>query len=267
MRLEGKVAVITGAGNGVGAACARRFAAEGARIVLADWEREAVEAVAEDVDGIAVVGDMTREADVQAVAEAANARFGGVDLWFSNAGISGPRAPRELLGDEHWERMWGLHVMAHVYAARVVLPQMIARGHGYLLQTVSSVALSTHPEKAAYSVTKHAGLALGEWLATQHRDQGVAVSCFCPGAMRTRMLASNGFDEGAPIMARAIAPEQVADLLVAGIGREDFLILTPDADVDALAERARDYDGWLGRMAEAMAESHDRPWRRGVRET
>jgi NAD(P)-dependent dehydrogenase (short-subunit alcohol dehydrogenase family) len=245
MQLKHKVAVITGAGNGIGAAFATRFAREGAHVVLTDVEADAVEAVAEQVGGLAVPGDMTLEADVRAVAQAAETEFGRVDVWFSNAGISAPRRPGELPDDAEWQRMWELHVMSHMHAARAVLPGMLERRHGYLLQTVSRVALAAHPGKAAYSVTKHASLALGEWLAMHYRHRGVAVSCFCPGAMRTRMLLANDLPEDDPSLRRALSPEGVADLLVAGIAAERFLILTPDASVRPFAERAKDYDAWL----------------------
>lgn len=245
MRLHDKVVVITGAGNGIGAAFARRFAAEGAHVVLGDREADAVHAVAAAAGGVAAAGDMTAESDVNALAELAMTTHGRVDLWFSNAGISAPKTPGVIPDDAQWDRMWRLHVMAHVYAARAVVPAMLARGDGYLLQTVSRVALGTHPDKAAYAVTKHASLALGEWLAAHLRPRGVRVSCFCPGAMRTRMLLANDFAPDDPKLARALTPEQVADLVVVGIAEERFLILTPDANLRPVAARADDYDGWL----------------------
>jgi NAD(P)-dependent dehydrogenase (short-subunit alcohol dehydrogenase family) len=247
------VVVITGAGNGIGEACAHRFTAEGAKVVLADLEGEAVERVTKAVGGVGMAADMTVEDDVNAVATLGRNAYGPIDMWFSNAGVSGPRRPGELLDNDVWQQMWQLHVMAHIYATRAVLPAMLQRGDGYLLQTVSSVALATHPEKAAYSVTKHAGLALGEWLALHHRPRGIKVSCFCPGAMRTRMLLSNELPEESEVLASALTPEQVADLLVAGIDAERFLILTPDASVDAWSARAEDYDGWLNGLARGVS--------------
>jgi short-subunit dehydrogenase len=140
-----------------------------------------------------------------------------------------------------------------VYAARAVLPAMVERGDGYLLQTVSTIALSTQPDKASYSVTKHAALALGEWLALHYRPRGVKVSCFCPGAMMTRMLLSNNFPPDHPVLQQAMTPEQVADLLVRGIDNERFLILTDESDVDALKAKAEDYDDWLNRQLQHIA--------------
>jgi NAD(P)-dependent dehydrogenase (short-subunit alcohol dehydrogenase family) len=245
LQLNEKVVVITGAGSGIGEGCARRFAEAGARVVLADIQADQVHAVAKSVGGIALAGDTTREADVQAIGSLAMSTYGRVDMWFSNAGISSPKRPGEIPADEVWERMWRLHVMAHVYAARAVLPSMLERGDGYLLQTVSRVALGIHPGKAAYSVTKHASLALGEWLATHYRPRGIKVSCFCPGAMKTKMLLANDYAADDPVLAKALSPEQVADLLVTGIAAERFLILTPDASLRPLAARVTDYDAWL----------------------
>jgi NAD(P)-dependent dehydrogenase (short-subunit alcohol dehydrogenase family) len=245
LQLRDKVVVITGAGSGIGEGCARRFADGGAHVVLADIMAEEVQAVAMATGGVGLGADMTREEDVRAVASLAESTYGRVDIWFSNAGISSSKRPGEIPADAEWERMWRLHVMAHVYAARAVLPSMLERGDGYLLQTVSRVALAVHPGKAAYSVTKHASLALGEWLAIHYRPRGIKVSCFCPGAMRTPMLLANDLAADDPVLERALSPEQVADLLIAGIAEERFLILTPDASARPLAARATDYEAWL----------------------
>jgi short-subunit dehydrogenase len=160
--------------------------------------------------------------------------------------------------------MWRLHVMAHVYAVRAVLPSMLARGDGYLLQTISRVALSAHPGKAAYSVTKHAGLAFGEWLAIHFRPRGVKVSCFCPGAMRTPMLVANDLAEDDPRLAKALSPEAVVDLVVAGIEAERFLILTPDAGLEPLAQRVDDWDAWLASVDPGQPANDNRDHTIGV---
>src|SRR6476646_10207395 len=146
MKLNDKVVVVTGSGNGIGEAFARRFVHEGAKVVVTDIEADA---------------DFARRA------------YGEIDLWFSNAGYSGPPERGDLQTDDVWDLTWHLHVMAHVYAARAVLPSMVARGEGYLLQTASSVALSAQPDTGSYSVTKHAALALAEWLAITYRPKGV----------------------------------------------------------------------------------------------
>ena len=175
-------------------------------------------------------------------------------MWLSNAGVAGPRQPGDLQDDGLWDLMWRLHVLSHLHAAREVLPSMIDRGDGYLLQTASSVALGTQPEKAAYSVTKHAALALSEWLAVQYRGLGVKVSCFCPGPMLTRMLLSNEFAPGHPALAQALTPEQVADVVVQGIAAEQFLITTRSGAEQALASKAADYDAWIGQAAAQSLE-------------
>ena len=140
---------------------------------------------------------------------------------------------------------WHLHVMSHVYAAREVLPSMVERGEGYLIQTASIVALSAQADKVTYSVTKHAALALSEWLAIHYRSRGVKVSCFCPGAMMTQMLRGNGFADDDPVMLSALPPERVAELLVQGIDAERFLILSDGMTADSLIEKAHDYDAWI----------------------
>ena len=249
MKLDGKVAVVTGSGNGIGEAIARRFAAEGARVVVTDIEPDAVARVADGIGTVGLAADITEPDSVRAVAELARTTYGEVDVWLSNAGVAGPRQPGNLQDDSLWELMWRLHVMSHLHAAREVLPSMIDRGNGYLLQTASSVALSTQPEKAAYSVTKHAALALAEWLAVQYRRLGVKVSCFCPGPMLTRMLLSNEFAPDSPALAQALTPQQVADVVVEGIAAERFLITTRPGNERVLTEKGTDYDAWISQAA------------------
>jgi NAD(P)-dependent dehydrogenase (short-subunit alcohol dehydrogenase family) len=189
------------------------------------------------------------------VADLARSSYGEVDVWLSNAGLAGPRQPRDLQDDSLWDLMWRLHVLSHLNAAREVLPSMIERGDGYLVATASSVALATQPEKAAYTVTKTAALALSEWLAVQYRPLGVKVSCFCPGPMLTRMLLSNEFAPDHPVLARALTPEQVADVVTAGVEAERFLITTQPGAEHALADKAADYDAWIGQANKFLADS------------
>jgi NAD(P)-dependent dehydrogenase (short-subunit alcohol dehydrogenase family) len=245
VELAGKVAVITGSGNGIGAAIARRFAAEGARVVVTDVDAAGVERVSAEIGAVGLATDITVEANVKAVAALARSTYGEIDIWMSNAGISGPRQPGDLQDDGLWDLMWKLHVLSHLYAAREVLPSMIARGDGYLFQTASSVAFATQPEKAAYTVTKHGALALSEWLAVQYRPKGVKVSCFCPGPMLTGMLLANDFGPDHPILSIALTPEQVADLVVEGIREERFLLLTQPGDERVLIDKGTDYNAWI----------------------
>lgn len=250
MNISGRVIVITGAASGVGAAAARRFAADGAKVVLTDISEAALNEIANELDASAHVGDISQEATVQSVAALARDRHGRIDIWFSNAGFAGKPDRGVLPPNAEWQRFWDLHVMSHVYAARAVLPEMIARGEGYLLQTASAVALSLLVDKAHYSVTKHAALSLSEWLAANFRSQGVRVSCFCPGAMDTNMLRESGLPSDHPAVRHALKPDQVADLLVRGIAAEKFLI-DNDGPVDGasiLALKATDYEAWFAEV-------------------
>lgn len=245
MKLDSKVVVITGSGGGIGEACARRFAAEGARVVVTDIDTAGVERVCREIGTVGHAADITQPGTVKTVAELARRTYGEIDIWFSNAGYAGPRQPGELQADDVWDRSWNLHVMSHVNAAREVLPAMLARGDGYLLQSASLIALATQPDKAAYSVTKHAALALAEWLAITYRARGIKVSCFCPGAMLTPMLLSNDFPADHPMLKTAATPYQVADHLVRAIGEERFLILDSEIGLDSLRSKASDYEKWV----------------------
>jgi NAD(P)-dependent dehydrogenase (short-subunit alcohol dehydrogenase family) len=245
MKLRDKVVVVTGSGNGIGEACARRFSAEGAKVVVTDIEADAVARVASDVGSVGLATDITVEDNVKAVADLARRTYGDIDVWFSNAGYSGPPQPGDLQSNDVWDMTWHLHVMSHVYAVREVGPSMLARGDGYLLQTASVISLSAQADKVTYSVTKHAALALSDWLAIHYRPRGVKVSCFCPGPMMTRMLRANEFPADHPAMTMALTPDQVADLLVA----ERFLVLSHPELGNSLADKAADYDAWIDGMS------------------
>ncbi len=249
MKLCDKVVVITGSGGGIGAACARRFAAEGAKVVVTDIDPDGVERVSDSIGSVGLAGDITAEDTVRAVAELARDTYGEVDIWFSNAGYAGPPRAGDIADDHLWDLSWRLHVMSHVYAVRQMLPSMLARGDGYLLQTASVVALTTHPDKAAYAVTKHAALALSEWLALTYRPKGIKVSCFCPGPMRTPMLMPTAYP---PI----IPPEECGH---PGAGRRttgprqsgpsEFLIVDSTMGTDSLTAKGADYERWISDLA------------------
>lgn len=249
MKLRDKVVVITGSGGGIGEACARRFTAEGAKVVVTDIDPAGVERVSHDIGSVGVPGDITEADTVDRVAELARRTYGPIDIWFSNAGYAGPRQPADLQSNEIWELTWQLHVMSHVHAVRAVLPAMLERGEGYLLSTASVVALAIQPDKAAYTVTKHAALALAEWLAATYRPRGVKVSCFCPGPMLTPMLLTNDFPTEHPLLKTAATPEQVADRLVHAIDAERFLILDSDIGMESLTAKASDYEKWVADIA------------------
>ncbi len=248
MLLRDKVVVITGSGGGIGEACARRFATEGAKVVVTDINSDAVARVSDSIGAVGLSGDITAEDTVRAVADLARRSYGEVDIWFSNAGYAGPPLAGDISDDRLWDLSWRLHTMSHVYAVRQVLPSMLERGDGYLLHTASVVALATHPDKAAYAVTKHAALAFSEWLALTYRPKGIKVSCFCPGPMLTPMLLSDGIPADHPIVHNAATPEQVAERLAGAIEAERFLILDSSLGTDSLSAKGTDYERWIDDM-------------------
>jgi NAD(P)-dependent dehydrogenase (short-subunit alcohol dehydrogenase family) len=254
MRLANKVVVVTGGANGIGRALCRRFAAEGAKaVVVADLQASKAEQVAKEFGGIAVQTDVAQEADVARLVERVTQKYGVIDLFCSNAGVGvsgGVNAP-----DVDWERSWQVNVMAHVYAARAVLPGMLARGEGFLLQTVSAAGLLTQLGSAPYSVTKHAALAFAEWLAITHGDQGIKVSALCPMGVRTDMLKRAEFGGGAFLLESAVEPEQVAEDVVKGLDEETFLILPHPEVAEFFARKATEYDRWLRGMRRLQANT------------
>jgi NAD(P)-dependent dehydrogenase (short-subunit alcohol dehydrogenase family) len=246
MELNDAVIVVTGGATGIGRALCRRFAAEEARaIAVADLNEIGAAATAREIGGLAVRCDVSAEADVRSLVERVQAELGPIDLFCSNAGIAtkgGVEAP-----DADWQRQWQIHLMSHVYAARAVLPAMLARGRGYLLQTASAAGLLTELGSAPYSVTKHAAVALAEWLSIHYRDQGIGVSCLCPMGVSTDML---GVDDPhvAYLRRSALTPEQVAEEVVKGLRAEEFLILPHPEVKRYFGNKASDYDRWLRGM-------------------
>jgi len=258
MKLQDRTLVITGAASGIGRAAALRFARERPRgMVLADLPAAgaALQALADELsagsDGLPAVptlampADVGVEAQVAALAAAAEQRFGRVDLFFSNAGII--RDGDETAPEAHWALNWQVHVMAHVYAARAVLPGMKARGEGYLLSTASAAGLLTSLPSATYAVSKHAAIAFAEWLAIQHGGDGIRVSVLCPQAVDTPMIAGRSGSSAARNDG-VISAEALADVLVEGIDREGFLILPHPQVLTYFQRKAQDYDRWLDGM-------------------
>jgi NAD(P)-dependent dehydrogenase (short-subunit alcohol dehydrogenase family) len=255
MEMKGKVIVVTGGASGIGAALSRRFAREGAAaVVVADLNLDAAQAVARDIGGLAVRCDVSKESDVQALIAQATERFGRVDVLCSNAGIAlggGVEAP-----NADWQRIWDINLMAHVYGARAVLPQMIERGEGYLLQTASAAGLLSHPDSALYAVTKHAAVSLAEWLSINYGDQGIRVSCLCPQGVRTPMLLGTDGERKSFLLEGSVSAEQVADDVVAAMRDERFLVLPHPEVHDYLQRKAADVDRWLGGMRRLRAKAH-----------
>lgn len=255
MEIDGAVVVVTGGASGIGAALCRRFAAEGARgVVVADRNVVGAEAVASEIGGLAVGADVSAEPDVRRLVKAARERFGPIDLFCSNAGVAlgpgaggtsgGPFAP-----DDVWRTSFDVNVMAHVYAARAVLPEMVERGKGWMLVTASAAGLLTDMGTLAYTVTKHAAVAFAEWLAINYGDDGIGVSCLCPQGVRTPMLmGAEGTGVAAHLVPGMIEPEAVAQAVMEGLSAETFLILPHPEVRDYVQRKASDVDRWLRGM-------------------
>jgi NAD(P)-dependent dehydrogenase (short-subunit alcohol dehydrogenase family) len=254
MEMKGKVIVVTGGASGIGAALVRRFAQEGAAaVVVADMNADAAQAVAKEVNGLAVRTDVSNEADVQALIAQATQRFGRVDVLCSNAGIAlggGVDAP-----NADWQRIWQVNLMAHVYGARAVLPQMVKRGEGYLLQTASAAGLLSHPDSALYAVTKHAAVSLAEWLSMNYGDKGIRVSCLCPQGVRTPMLMGPEGGRKSFLLEGSVSAEQVADDVIAAMRAERFLVLPHPEVHEYMQRKAADVDRWLGGMRKLRAKA------------
>jgi NAD(P)-dependent dehydrogenase (short-subunit alcohol dehydrogenase family) len=248
MKIQDKVVVVTGGANGIGRALCRRFAAEGARgVVVADLDSDGAASVAREIGGFAVPTDVSNEPDVVSLAAQATERYGPIDLFCSNAGIFGEMGGPEVPNDA-WKRIWDVNVMAHIYAARAVLPGMLARGSGYLLQTASAAGLLTQKGAAPYSVTKHAAVAFAEWLSIMHYEAGIRVSCLCPQGVLTQMLLGPDGQRQSFLRAGAIEPEEVAEAVVEALAEERFLILPHKEVAEYFRRKADDYDRWLRGM-------------------
>jgi len=247
MELQDKIVVVTGAASGIGEALARRFSAERARqIVAVDLDEAGARATADEFDGIAMRADVSNEDDVRGVIERCEADIGPIDLFCSNAGIA---IGSDLeAANEEWQRSWDVNVMAHVYAARHLVPRMTARGGGYFLNTASAAGLLNQIGGAAYGVSKHAAVGFGEWLAITHGHRGIKVSLLCPQAVRTAMTSEETTGTAAASGDGMLEPEQVADCVVEGLRRESFLILPHPEVIQYMQRKAADYDRWIGGM-------------------
>jgi NAD(P)-dependent dehydrogenase (short-subunit alcohol dehydrogenase family) len=233
--------VVTGAGGGIGAALARRFAAEGARVVVNDLDAGRARAVAEEIGGIAVPGDASA-----IVADARDALGGTVDVYCANAGLG--TGGTEAAPEEVWASAWDVNVMAHVRAAHALIPQWLERGGGRFVSTVSAAGLLTMIGAAPYSVTKHGAYAFAEWLSLTYRHRGIKVHAICPQGVRTDMLTAAGSAGELVLAPTAIEPEAVADALFDGIAEDRFLILPHPEVAGYYQARAADPDRWLTNM-------------------
>lgn len=257
MDVAGRVVVVTGGASGIGLAMCRAFAAAGARgVVVADLDTAACDRVAAELGGrgLGCATDVSKADQVRHLVDAATARFGQVDIFCSNAGIIS-RADQDAPPAD-WQRHWDVNMMAHVHAANAVLPQMLARGEGYLVQTASAAGLLSQVNAAPYTVTKHAAAGFAEWLSIAHGDAGIRVSCLCPQGVITPMLLGADASTGRPSFLKdgAVTPEAVAQAVIDAVREERFLIL-PHAEVLTFWQRkTADIDRWLKGMRRLRAK-------------
>jgi NAD(P)-dependent dehydrogenase (short-subunit alcohol dehydrogenase family) len=245
MDIKNRIVVVTGAAGGIGRALAQRFAKEGAKLVVcSDLNGEGAAATAKEVGGIAFTTDVAREADIVHLIETVETQHGPIDLFCSNAGIVVGGGAE--VSDEKWRRIWDINVMAHIWVARHLVPRMIARGGGYLMNTASAAGLLSQIGSAPYAVTKHAAVGLAEWLAITHGDQGIKVSVLAPQAVRTAMTADN--PDGVASVDGMIEPEAVAEACVRAIEAEDFLILPHPEVLEYMRRKTDNYNRWIGGM-------------------
>lgn len=254
MKIKDKVVVVTGGANGIGRALCQRFANEGAKaVIVSDLDAANAQQVADEIGGVAITTNVALESDVIKLVSQVTAAYGQIDLFCSNAGII------EMGGadatDEAWQRIWDINVMAHIYAARAVVPQMLERGAGYLLQTASAAGLLSQIGSAPYSVTKHAAVSFAEWLSITYGDQGIKVSCLCPQGVRTRMLLGDDGDKESFLREGSVSPEEVAEAVVAGLDSEKFLILPHPEVAEYFERKATDYDRWIRGMRRLQAKA------------
>lgn len=248
MKLKDKVTVVTGGASGIGEACCRKFAREGAKaVVVVDRDAEGAKRVADEIGGAAMTADVAVEDDIIRVVRDTETQFGPIDLFFSNAGIGVPDGEHvAAASNEDWQNIWEINVMAHIYAARALLPAMIARGDGYLLSTASAAGLLTQIGSAPYSVTKHAAVAFAENMSIMHGDQGIKVSVFCPQAVLTGMTRASG--AGVASVDGMMQADEVADIVVDGIDEETFLILSHPEVKEYMQRKTSDRDRWINGM-------------------
>ena len=252
MKLKDKVAVVTGGANGIGRGLCIRFAAEGARgVVVADMDADRAESLAKEIGGLAIKTNVAVEADIENLVKRTIEAYGAIDLFCSNAGIGTPGGTDEP--NEIWQGIWEVNVMAHIYAARHVLPGMLARGEGYILATASAAGLLTQIGSAPYSVTKHAAVAFAEWLSITHGDAGIRVSCLCPQGVNTDLLRRSAGGPGEFLRANALEPSDVANAVVKALDEERFLVLPHPEVAEYFSRKATDYDRWLRGMRRLQA--------------
>ncbi len=251
MQVKDKIIVVTGGASGIGRAMARRFNDEGAaKVVVADVNADGIKEVADEIGGIAVTTNVAVEDDIKNLVKVTEDQAGPIDLFCSNAGIA-------VMGDlensnEEWQRVWDVNLMSHVYAARAVVPGMIERGGGYLLNTSSAAGLLSQVGSSTYSVTKHAAVGFAEWLSITYGKRGIKVSILCPQAVSTAMT-DYGRSGGVASVDGLMEPEELADCVIDTLAEERFLCLPHPQVLEYMQRKTNDYDRWL----KGMRRLHD----------
>jgi len=263
MKIKDKVVVVTGAASGIGKALATRFAKEGARgIVCADLNEADAKSVAAGVGGLGLRCDVGQEGDMNALVVSTLEKYGAVDIFCSNAGIIGRHGLDASL--KEWRRTMDVNFMAHVLAARAVVPVMLKQGAGTIVATASAAGLLMQVDSATYTVSKHAAVAFAEWLSVNYAERGIKVSCLCPQGVRTPMLLGPTGDRKSFLSDGSVSAEEVAGKVMEAIESERFLVLPHPEVAEYERRKTADRDRWLGGMRRLRAAILTDPKMRGL---
>ena len=276
----GRICGVTGAASGIGLALVDELISSGAtHVAMIDFDEEGLrDALFKRERYRSMLSthrvNVRSEPQLKAALQKIEDEIGPIDIFFSNAGIS--RSGGVDAGDEDWLDSWDVNVMAHIYAARFLVPKMTERKCGHLVQTASAAGLLSVLGAAPYAVTKHAAVALSEWMAITYRPLGISVSCICPQGVRTPMLfpeLKNGTPGSSNTLADTVAqsavtsagsvlePEDVARIAIQGVRDDKFLILPHPEVAKFMVKKATDTETWLSQMIRISTKlssiSHD----------
>lgn len=246
MELKGKIAVITGGASGIGLAMAERFIQEGATVVISDINEKALNEKAAQIKATPIPANVAVENDVKNLVEKTTQRFGRIDIFVSNAGVA--KFGGIESNEQDWDFTWHVNVMSQVYAAKYVLPQMMERGSGYLVNTASAAGLLVEFHSVLYSTSKHASIGLSEWLAATYKEAGIDVSVICPGPVRTPMAAGV-----AAMQEDALEPEELVDMVVKAIAKKQFMISSHPKIWELYKTKSEDYDRYIQLLTDRRA--------------